>query len=599
MPRTPFDDDADEGKDLGAFKKPHKLSSAVAADEDLVAYYRALEVPLADALARVRGLAPRAAAAGGGGAPSAPAAPPLHSVAALGEEEPLLLVAGAHREARGRHASLASHKKCSRVVESLLRASAAAQLLRFWEGISPYAPYLCCNRYSSHVMQTLLSLAHAYLGGARAVEAAAAGGGEGEGEGEGAAAPPPLPPAEVRAQLLHAACELLEALLPHLLQLLYDESATHVLRSLAALLSGAAPEALLAGEGEGGGRGEEGGGGGGGAKGGKGGARHRRAGLAAGGAGAGAGAGEGDAAAAAAAAAAAYRAALGKKLAARATAALARLAAAVGALGEGAAGCSPEELGALGCDGNASPTLSLLLKAVRAAAPEEGAALARRLVNFSPPGERAGAGEGAPARPHWVYRLLSHAVGSHLVEATVTHGDEALRAALAAAVFSGRLLRLSLHPYANFSVQRLLAVGGGGGEAAVAELTPHVSALVGAGREGVVLQLASAAAGLREGGAQAALLQALAAAAARPAAAGAAAFSPPLPPPPPAPAGTAAGNAPPLLARRSWRAARPAAAGAAASRTRLSQPSVRARSRGASSSARHSSAAATEFRPWQ
>ena len=56
MPRTPFDDDADEGKDLGAFKKPHKLSSAVAADEDLVAYYRALEVPLADALARVRGV---------------------------------------------------------------------------------------------------------------------------------------------------------------------------------------------------------------------------------------------------------------------------------------------------------------------------------------------------------------------------------------------------------------------------------------------------------------------------------------------------------------------------------------------------------------
>jgi nucleolar protein 9 len=542
MPRNPFDDGDDEGKDVGAFKKPHKLSGAVPADEDLVAYFRALEVPLSDALARVRGLAPAL------GAPTAPA--PLQSVAALQEEEPLLLVAGAHREARGRHASLASHKKCSRVVESLLRASAAAQLLRFWEGLAPYAPYLCCNRYSSHVLQTLLSLAHAYLCGARAVEA---GGGEGEAAGEGGGGgggeEAAVAPEELRARLLGAACELLEALLPHLLQLLYDESATHVLRSLAALLSGAAPEAL-AGGGEGGGRGEEGsggsGGGGKGGKGGKGGARHRRAGL---GAGAGAAAaGEGDAAAAARAAAAAYRAALGPALGGRATAALSRLAAAVGALGEGAEGCSPEELGSLACDGNAGPTLSLLLRAARAGAPEGGGALARRLINFSPPGEPPAPAPG----PHWVFRLLSHAVGSHLVEAVVAHGDAPLVGALAAGVFAGRLPRLAMHPFANFSVQRLLGAAAAGGcapwgAAAVEELTPYVSALVGGGREGVVLALVRAAAGGREGESQGALLQALAAAAARPAADGGAAFSPPppggeggdlgAPPAPPASAG--------------------------------------------------------------
>ena len=135
----------EEEGDAHGFKKPGKL----AGDDDLVAYFLGLTLPLGDGLARVR------AAAGAGAAGSPPP-----SFASLGEEERLLAF-GAHREARGRHASLASHKKCSAVVEALLQASTASQVVLFWQALAPYGPYLACNRFSSHVLQTLLGLAPA------------------------------------------------------------------------------------------------------------------------------------------------------------------------------------------------------------------------------------------------------------------------------------------------------------------------------------------------------------------------------------------------------------------------------------------------------
>ena len=481
--------DDDGSGDRHGFKKPHKLESTVVADADLVAYFRQLEVPLSELSAASAASAPDAASAA--------------------------LVSTAHRELSGRAASLASHKKTSRIIETLLNASPAALLVSFWDGISPYAPWLSCNRYSSHVMQTFAAaVARALVAPDVPVDAEAAGGA-------------PVTGGDTRAALARVAADLVGALRPHLLALLYDESAAHVIRSSAALVSGAAPE-IFAGLGGGSGFGRGGSGnaaaGAGALAGGRGGESSKKSGGARGRsagvvymAPAGAEASGDDASARARAASDAFFSAAGPSVRAPLARALSDLLDGVLALGRPESGGAVEELGALACDPNAGPSLQCVLKAAAGAAPSSARVFARALLNWGLEGLPADArtvhgaaavdarvggkkraraddeavadvGDGSGA---WIDRLVLHPIGSHAVEAVFVFGDAPFRAALCAR-FSGRALRFALHSSANFTLQRALAGGTAQSLALAVELVPHVPALVAGRREGVILAIVRA-----------------------------------------------------------------------------------------------------------
>ena len=150
---------------LTLHRKPAK------ADDDLVSYIRQLELPLAEALKNV----------GEGG------------------ELPLdnrLLVRSVFREIHKREATLATHKKCSLVVEQLLRAATAQQVVTFFASLEPYLDFCCTNRYSSHVMETLLGLAHGLLSGERPIVP------DDGGADVDPDAPPPVPPDALQSQLV-------------------------------------------------------------------------------------------------------------------------------------------------------------------------------------------------------------------------------------------------------------------------------------------------------------------------------------------------------------------------------------------------------------
>jgi len=94
------------------------------------------------------------------------------------------------------------------------------------------------------------------------------------------------------------------------------------------------------------------------------------------------------------------------------------------------------------------------------------------------------------------------------VEAALSYGDARLRSALAKKSFSSRLVHLSLHPYANFVVQRLIGTLCKSRQTAplelvLAELIPHTEVLMAAHKEGVVLAMVravTAAVESRDGG---------------------------------------------------------------------------------------------------
>lgn len=82
------------------------------------------------------------------------------------------LVLAAHRELLRHEASLSTNKRSASAVELLLRSSSAAQLVRFGASLLPYLRFLSTNRHASHVLQTFLSLSHLVLSGQRSISEA-------------------------------------------------------------------------------------------------------------------------------------------------------------------------------------------------------------------------------------------------------------------------------------------------------------------------------------------------------------------------------------------------------------------------------------------
>lgn len=152
-------------------------------------------------------------------------------------EERALLVSNLINELMFKVASLAMDRHAAPLLEKLARLCTRKQLARLLEGCLGYAASLASNRYSSHVLQTLLSLAGPMI------EAEMRGEDEDEGEDEDADAPvldvdgeETTPKSPVT--LCGSASKLAEELHDSWLSLIYDICGTHSMRALFCLLTG-------------------------------------------------------------------------------------------------------------------------------------------------------------------------------------------------------------------------------------------------------------------------------------------------------------------------------------------------------------------------
>lgn len=140
-------------------------------------------------------------------------------------------------------ASLATNKHCSLVLEKLLRNSSHEQLKTFFRGLRGYFNFLGFNRFSTHVLETLLSL----LGPVIAEEVAS-----GTTEGK-AAAPDAVPDEEGKVPSADSVCDMIHQLCNEMgdswLTLMQTPGSTHVVRTLLAVLTGreviARPDAAI------------------------------------------------------------------------------------------------------------------------------------------------------------------------------------------------------------------------------------------------------------------------------------------------------------------------------------------------------------------
>ena len=119
-------------------------------EDDTIAYFRGLEVP-------------------------------LRSEDDLDAREALVI--NLFDEIKQREASLATHRKCSVLLEAALRLAPSRCVVRAAERMVPYCGFLACDRYGSHVLQTATAL---LLGAARG-EGASEDDGEEEEEDQGEA----------------------------------------------------------------------------------------------------------------------------------------------------------------------------------------------------------------------------------------------------------------------------------------------------------------------------------------------------------------------------------------------------------------------------
>jgi len=534
-------DGGDESAEWGA-RKPVKP------DDDLVAYVRALEVPLTT--------------------PSPDNSTPL-------------LLRGLFHEIRKREASVATHKLTNRALEAAIDAASPLQLAAVVARMSPYVQFVACNRFGSRMLEAAArraaalfameptdpALAPAEEDDDGGDEGSAAAGWASEAEWAAAASAAAVPPsltAATATPLHHLAAALAvcsSVITAQVAGLVFDVAGTHVVRAWAALLAGRAPAPTQRRDdgtaGDAGGRGAAG-------------TSWKQAAAAGVGAGGGSGgvafagwpslpheaavaftaalvqlthalgdADHGDAAPPAGAAAAVDGAD-------SAAALIARLPAPVPT--PSTAPANERNVLALACDTNAGPTLQLLLDCTAVTAPATCRYLLRRCINWScagmPPGDRSGAhdvmavggrsaaatgtgpsaegvgrkrrrrrseaapaggaGEGdvddaggAPGAHHHCNELLAHAVGSHLMESVLLHADGQLFGQLWQGVFSGNLTKWAGHGSANYAIQRLLVACRTGEQvqAAVTELLPSVPALVAAKRDGVVWHLVAACVG--------------------------------------------------------------------------------------------------------
>ena len=155
-----------------------------------------------------------------------------------------LLLNNIFGELAKKEASVMSDKTCSHVMEKLIRRATCRQARGILSGCAGYFAFLATNRYSSHVLQTLLHLIWPLMeqdeeggeeGSAEGGEGGEGQGGEGGGE-DGADGGDGPPPPSLKQLVLNICDELADTL--GWSRAMTDISATHVLRSLLCVLAG-------------------------------------------------------------------------------------------------------------------------------------------------------------------------------------------------------------------------------------------------------------------------------------------------------------------------------------------------------------------------
>eukprot|EP00741_Cyanophora_paradoxa_P020090 tig00021234_g19391.t1 len=361
------------------------------------------------------------------------------------EEELTGFLENTYADMEGQEVMLSSHVFGSKIVERLLRMGSPFMVRGFFSRLTrkkERVVQLCTDRYSSHVMETVL----ARVPDAVPLDDAAPPGDE-EGEGAGEEQEAQGRPAKVEESVL-CVCEGVEH---SLLDLMQQAHSSHVLRALLRLLSGLRLQA--AGEKRGGGAS---------------GKKHLK----------GAGSVEGEP----------WEAPVSF------TAALVRLGAAV-------LRNPPKQVDFLAFHTYASPVLAALLEALARVDDTGGqrvGPILRQLLHLqeaAPPSAGDGeAEEGDSGKARHAERLASHAVGSHLFETAIkvappdVYGDVYTRA------LRHRFAELAAHRSANFLVQRALERATHEAQVAMAydELQGSIGELLRSGRAGVVLKLAEA-----------------------------------------------------------------------------------------------------------
>ena len=124
------------------------------------------------------------------------------------------LVANTLNEMLGQEASLASNANTSFAVEKLTRHMNAKQLLAFIHNMSGLYCHLFSNRYSSHVVQTLLAQIAKFLTRGECVD-----------------------------EFVECIGHIVEELNDHFLDIVKDQSGSHALRTLVVILNGFEPVA--------------------------------------------------------------------------------------------------------------------------------------------------------------------------------------------------------------------------------------------------------------------------------------------------------------------------------------------------------------------
>jgi len=540
--------------------KPSKIEG----DDDLVHYFRTLQQPLASLIRTIEG--------SGGSSTSASRkrsreqdedekfknSTPVCNYLAI-DDSGRALVLAAHRELLRHEASLSTNKRCASVIELLLRSSSVAQLTRFGASLLPYLQFLSTNRHASHVLQTFLSLSHLILNGQRSISEAecavevwdtplstSSGSSAAlilrEFEIPGVGVIPSVyisltSPDEVLkslTSLIKVWTLVMSTSSDTLRNILYDSGGTHVLRALIGVLTGVETESLsmtlllddkvgggvLVGEKEadpslandrvlvkGRGRSKK---------------EMKRT--------------EDD-----------FELVVQQHPHSTSSSfefkeVFIRLSLSVLSLSNSNA----EELGALGCDVNASATLQLLIKASSIVAPNICKVLCRSVSNWGLEGlskdsnggeadlNRSSEGFGeeivedsastskrkskpqkqaiskanldaatdiGDASNNWLHRLCTHSIGSRLVECVLNFADPPLFNAFVESFFKAHIKELCADPYGNFSIQKLLISVPKSlrsqelTDALLMETSSCIGMLIDQRKSGVLLHIAAAAAG--------------------------------------------------------------------------------------------------------
>ena len=201
-------------------RKPRKL------DDDMVEYMKQLEIPLTNETKKRQ---QQVAATSAGGAEEKQGS--SHQTAYDDEHMDVSVLArNLLQQLKNKEASAATHRRCSVVLEKLLRLAKPELVAGFLTRIQNYTQFSATNRYASHVLQTALHKLGEYF----AEEITSPTQNQGEEDQEDLKLE-----RELNADPEQAIISFAKSMKPHFVDYLFGLCSTHVVRALMSVLVGA------------------------------------------------------------------------------------------------------------------------------------------------------------------------------------------------------------------------------------------------------------------------------------------------------------------------------------------------------------------------